>query len=183
MKVKNISTIVVALLSLTINALAAEPGPISIGSVEMLTDAKSQGFEQVREKVGKWEGRMTQGLSGEVFDVSYEFKLTSAGNTVTETIVEDGVEMLTTYSDDKGELVIRHYCALGTEPVFKVKEASEDVVSIELDESRTSLHANHDSFVTAMSWTMTSKDSMTFENTVMLDGELTKNVAELRRVQ
>ena len=71
----------------------------------------------------------------------------------------------------------------GAEPVFKVKEASEDVVSIELDESRTSLHANHDSFVTAMSWTMTSKDSMTFENTVMLDGKLTKNVAELRRVQ
>jgi len=183
MNVKKNSKIVMALLLLPLNALAAEPDPVSIGDVEMLTDAKSEGFEQVRERIGKWEGRMTQGLSGEVFDVSYEFKLTSAGNTITETIVEDGVEMLTTYSDENGELVIKHYCALGTEPVFKVKEASEDVVSIELDKSRTSLHASHNSFVTAMSWTMTSEDSMTFENTVMLDGELTKNTAALRRVK
>ena len=26
--------------------------------------------------------------------------------------------MLTTYSDDDGKLVVRHYCGLGTEPVF-----------------------------------------------------------------
>ena len=34
---------------------------------------------------------MTQGLTGAVFDVSYEFRLTSGGNTITETLVEDGV--------------------------------------------------------------------------------------------
>ena len=124
---------------------------------------------------------MTQGLSGEIFDVSYHWKLTSGGNTITETIVEDGVEMLTTYSDENGELVVRHYCALGTEPVFKVNQASEDLLEIEIDKSRTSLHAGHDSFVSAMAWAMTSEDTMTFENTVMLDGELTKNKAELRR--
>ncbi len=183
MNVKKFSKIVIALLLLPMNALAAEPGPITIGDVEMLTDAKSEGFEQVREKIGKWEGKMTQGLSGEVFDVSYDFKLTSGGNTITETIVEDGVEMLTTYSDENGELVVRHYCALGTEPVFKVNEVSDEVVAIELDKSRTALHAEHDSFVTAMSWTLTAKDEMTFENTVMLDGELTRNKAELRRVE
>ena len=104
MNVKKFSKIVIALLLLPMNALAAEPGPITIGDVEMLTDAKSEGFEQVREKIGKWEGKMTQGLSGEVFDVSYDFKLTSGGNTITETIVEDGVEMLTTYSDENGEI-------------------------------------------------------------------------------
>ena len=49
---------------------------------------------------------MTQGLTGAVIDVSYEWKLTSGGNTITETLVEDGVEMLTTYSDDNGELVV-----------------------------------------------------------------------------
>ena len=96
--------------------------------------------------------------------------------------MEDGVEMLTTYSDEDGELIVRHYCALGTEPVFKVSQASEDVVTIELDNARSNLHKAHDSFVTGMTWTMTSQDSMTFENTVMLDGELTKNKAELRRV-
>ena len=33
-----------------------------------------------------------------------------------------------------------------------------------------------------MKWTMHSKDSMTFENTVMLDGEPTDNRAILKRV-
>ena len=162
---------------------ADAPEPITIGDVEMKADKKSQAFEQVLKKIGKWEGTMTQGLSGEVFEVSYEYKLTSGGNTITETIVEDGVEMLTTYSDADGELVVKHYCALGTEPIFKVSQASENVVEIEIDDARTQLHAEHDSFVTAMTWTMTSMDSMTFENTVMLGGELTKNRAELRRMQ
>ena len=52
-------------------------------------------------------------------DVSYEWRLTSGGNTITETLLKMA-EMLTTYSDDNGELVVKHYCALGTQPVFSV---------------------------------------------------------------
>ena len=40
--------------------------------------------------------------------------------------------MLTTYSDDNGELVVRHYCGLGTEPVFSVSELSDKVMSSNL---------------------------------------------------
>ena len=95
---------------------------VKIGDVEMASDKKSAAFEQVRKKLGKWEGTMVQGLNGAVIDVSYEFALTSGGNTITETLVEDGVQMLTTYSDDDGKLVVRHYCGLGTEPVFEVDQ-------------------------------------------------------------
>jgi hypothetical protein len=55
-------------------------------------------------------------------------------------------------------------------------------MSIELDKSKVDLHAAHESFVTNMKWTMNSKDSVSFENIVMLDGEPTKNKAELKRV-
>jgi len=55
-------------------------------------------------------------------------------------------------------------------------------MSIKLDQSKSNLHAEHESFVTDMKWTMKSKDSMSFENTVMLDGEPTKNRATLKRV-
>jgi hypothetical protein len=41
-----------------------------------------------------------------VFDVSYEYMLTSGGNSIPKTIVEDGVEMLSTYSDEDGRLVV-----------------------------------------------------------------------------
>jgi hypothetical protein len=108
--------------------------------------------------------------------------MTSGGNTITETLVEDGVQMLTTYSDDDGELVIRHYCGLGTEPVFAVDSLSTNGMSITLDKSKVDLHADHESFVTNMKWVMNSEDSITFENIVMLDGEPTNNIAQLKRV-
>ena len=165
------------------SAISAETNKTVIGDVEMPEVQNSKAFNEVKKKLGKWEGKMTQ-YTGKVFDVSYEWKLTSGGNTITETIVEDGVEMLTTYSDKDGELVIKHYCALGTEPIFKVSQASENVLAIVFDKSRSDLQAERHSFVDSMKWTMDAEDSnsMKFENTVNLDGEQIKNKAELRRI-
>jgi len=178
MKLKITTCFFSILFSLTIFA----DDSFKIGDVEMASDAKSEAFEQVKKKLGKWEGTMVQGLNGAIIDVSYVFALTSGGNTITETLVEDGVQMLTTYSDDDGELVIRHYCGLGTEPVFKVKTLSASTMSFELDKEKADLHADHESFVIGMKWIMNDVNSITFENTVMLDGSLTTNIAELQRV-
>ena len=175
---KSLTLFTVLLLSWTIYANEA----VSIGNVEMANEKKSKAFEQVRKKIGKWEGTMIQGIDGNVIDVSYEFAITSGGNTITETLIEDGVQMLTTYSDDDGELVIRHYCGLGTEPVFKVTKLSSKEMIIALDKNKVDLHAEHESFVTGMKWSMNSDNSITFENTVMLDGSLTTNVAQLKKV-
>ena len=155
---------------------------VSIGSVEMANEKKSKAFEQVRKKIGKWEGKMVQGIDGNIIDVSYVFALTSGGNTITETLIEDGVQMLTTYSDDDGDLVIKHYCGLGTEPIFEVQSLSADTMMIKLDKSKVDLHSEHESFVTGMKWVMNNNDSITFQNTVMLDGSPTTNVAEIKRV-
>jgi len=56
------------------------------------------------------------------------------------------------------------------------------MMSIKLDKSKSDLHAEHESFVTNMKWVINSKDSMSFENTVMLDGEPTTNKATINRV-
>ena len=175
-------TMISMLLSLLFSLSIIADDTVKIGDVEMASDKKSAAFEQVKKKLGKWKGTMVQGLNGAVIDVSYEFALTSGGNTITETLLEDGVQMLTTYSDDDGELVIRHYCGLGTEPVFEVDELSTQTMSIKLDRSKADLHAEHESFVTNMKWVMNSNNSVTFENIVMLDGEPTKNIAQLKRV-
>ena len=90
----------------------------------MASGKKSAAFEQVKKKAWKMGRNYVSRTNGAVIDVSYEFGLTSGGNTITETLVEDGVQMLTTYSDDDVELVIRHYCGLGTEPVFEVDQLS-----------------------------------------------------------
>lgn len=177
-KTKTVSLLISLLFSFSLGADEA----VTIGDVEITSDKKSAAFEQVKKKLGKWKGTMVQGLNGAVIDVSYEFALTSGGNTITETIVEDGVQMLTTYSDDDGDLVIRHYCALGTEPVFEVESLSADTMMIKLDKSKVDLHAEHESFVTNMKWVMNNNDSLSFQNTVMLDGSPTTNVGELKRV-
>ena len=175
-------TMISILLSLLFSLSIIADDTVKIGDVEMASDKKSAAFEQVKKKLGKWKGTMVQGLNGAVIDVSYEFALTSGGNTITETLLEDGVQMLTTYSDDDGELVVRHYCGLGTEPVFEVDELTTQTMSIKLDRSKADLHAEHESFVTNMKWVMNSNNSVTFENIVMLDGEPTKNIAQLKRV-
>ena len=170
--------------ALTAVSAHAADEPVVIGEVIMPAVESSAAFKQVEKKLGKWEGKMTQGATGAVIDVSYEWRLTSGGNTITETLVEDGVEMLTTYSDDNGELVVKHYCALGTQPVFSVSSVSDTELALALDESANDLHAEHESFVTAMKWTMQGDDgnSMLFTNTIMLDGQLTENSALLTRV-
>ena len=157
--------------------------PVVTGDVTMPAVESSAAFQQVEKKLGKWEGKMTQGLTGAVIDVSYEWRLTSGGNTITETLVEDGVEMLTTYSDDNGELVVKHYCALSTEPVLSVNEATDRVVALSFDGSRSPLMRDSHDFVNSMKWTMDASDSnsMVYEYTVYLDGELTSNRAELKR--
>ena len=176
----------VGLMAGVLTAVSAQAAnePVVIGEVTMPAVESSAAFKQVAKKLGKWEGRMTQGLTGAVIDVSYEWKLTSGGNTITETLVEDGVEMLTTYSDDNGELVVKHYCALGTQPVFSVSSVSDTELELALDESANDLHAEHESFVTSMKWTMQDDDSsMLFTNTIMLNGKLTENSALLTRVE
>jgi hypothetical protein len=180
---KKICVSLIAGVLFAVSAQAADE-PVVIGDVTMPAVQSSAAFQQVEKKLGKWEGKMTQGLTGKVIDVSYEWRLTSGGNTITETLVEDGVEMLTTYSDNDGELVVKHYCALGTQPVFSVSSVSDTELALALDESANNLHAEHESFVTSMKWTMQGDDgdSMLFTNTIMLNGELTENSALLTKV-
>ena len=55
-------------------------------------------------------------------------------------------------------------------------------LALALDESANDLHAEHESFVTSMKWTMQGDDgSILFPNTVMLNDELTENSALLTR--
>ena len=84
-----------------------------VGDVSMGDVTHSSAFNYIKNNMlGKWKGELTQ-ESGNVISASYHFKLVSNGNTIREELVEDGVEMFTTYSDKDGELVIKHYCALG----------------------------------------------------------------------
>ncbi|MFL2838165.1 MAG: hypothetical protein ACJZ83_04785, partial [Pseudohongiellaceae bacterium] len=128
---KKISLLVtVSMILLIARSIFAADAPVIIGGVEMPQVETSVAFEQMKKKLGKWEGQLMQGLTGDVIDVSYEWTLVSGGNTIMESVVEGGAGMFTTYSDEEGELVVKHYCALGTEPVLSVSEATNQVVAL-----------------------------------------------------
>ena len=103
-------------------------------------------------------------------------------NTIIETAIEDGVEMVTTYTDEDGELLVKHYCALGTEPVFLVVESSDSVVELAFDENRSPLRPHTHDYVDSMKWTMDQDDAdaMVYEYVATLSGERSSNRAELR---
>ena len=155
-----------------------------IGDVEMTEKPHSEGFNEMKKMLGKWEGKLTQ-FTGTVIDVSSDFKLVSGGNLITENLVEDGVEMLTTYSDNKnGELVVKHYCALGTQPVFKVAQVSSSTLEVALDDSQGGYHPKHHSYVNSMKWTLNEKDVnvAVVDSTLYLDGTLVEQQAVISRV-
>lgn len=178
-QIRSLSVLVLLFGSSALNAA----DNVVIGEVEMPEVASSPAFEQMKKKLGKWEGTLTQSLTGSSYNVSYEWKLVSGGNTIIETAIEDGVEMVTTYTDEDGELLVKHYCALGTEPVFSVVEASDGVVELAFDENRSPLRPHTHDYVDSMKWTMVQgdADSMVYEYVATLSGERSSNRAELKR--
>ncbi len=179
MKIKNIIFTVIVFCAVSINA--AEDN--FIGDVKMGEVIHSDAFNYIKNNMlGKWKGKLTQ-ESGNVIDASYHFKLVSNGNTIREELVEDGVEMFTTYSDKDGELVIKHYCALGTEPMFTVKKLTNSSVSFKSDPA-PGYHSQHHNFVKSISWTQdkSAKDTIIMNNSVYVDGELQNNEAIIKRV-
>lgn len=101
-----------------------------------------------------------------------------------ETSIEDGVEMLTTYTEHEGDLVVKHYCALGTEPEFRVASESEDQVALKLIPD-SGYHAEHHSFVAAMTYNLgaAAEGSVSVDSIIMNAGATEGGTAVIRRVQ
>jgi len=93
--------------------------------------------------------------------------------------------MLTTYSDNKdGELVVKHYCALGTQPVFTASKVVKDMVAVSLDTTQGGYHPEHHSYVNSMQWTVDSVEgtSAIVNSTLYMDGTLVEQQAVISRV-
>ena len=140
-------------------------------------------FDQMKQMAGSWEGTLTRS-TGEVVETRSNFRLISDGNTMVETLIEDGVEMLTTYSEQDGALKVTHYCSLGTEPEFKVAGNTAGSVDLQLV-ADSGLHAEHHNFVASMNYDLSNiaAGSVVVSNTAMNGGTLESGRAVIRRVK
>ena len=144
---------------------------------------ESEAFNQMKKMLGTWEGSISVS-DGTVLETTSEFKLISGGSTIIENVVEDGVEMATTYSDKDGELVVKHYCALGTEPIFEASSVSRSGLSLTLI-SNTGYTVEQDDFVTSITYQnmQSNPDSVTVLSTVSQQAGAVSRRALLSRVQ
>ena len=140
-------------------------------------------FDKMKQMEGTWEGKLTR-VTGEVVDTRSEFRLIADGNTMVETLIEDGVEMLTTYTENDGDLVVKHYCSLGTEPEFRVRSEAEDQVALQLIPD-SGYHAEHHSFVAAMTYNLgaVGDGAVVVDTIIMNQGATEGGTAVIRRVQ
>ena len=154
MKIKNLIFLIILAISAQLNATEET----YIGDVSMGKTTHSPAFNQMKRMLGEWKGKLYQ-QSGAVVDTYSSFRLVSNGNSIIETLIEDGVEMFTTYSDKDGELVIKHYCALGTEPMFTVASLDENSIKL-ISDPTPGYHPEHHNFVNTMAWTFNTQEEV-----------------------
>lgn len=75
-------------------------------------------FEQLKKMVGTWVAVDENGKPTD--QVVSVVKLTAGGSAVHETLFPgEPMEMISIYTQDKGDVVMTHYCAVGNQPRMK----------------------------------------------------------------
>lgn len=129
---------------------------------------------------GVWQGK---GMHGEGHDVRVEYKVTSGGSAVVETIDPGGAhEMITVIHPDGDSLLLTHYCMLGNQPQMKARpKAGENKVAFEFVKA-TNMKSDKDMHMHSVTFTFVDKDTLKTEWTNYNDGkEEGTSVFELKR--
>ena len=81
----------------------------------------SEAFEKLKTLAGTWKG--TSVMKEETKEATVHYKVTSAGSAVVETLFPGTPEeMVSVYSEQKGEMVMTHYCGFKNQPTLKLKD-------------------------------------------------------------
>ena len=158
------------------SAFVVSLGLVSIGVCAQ--DSKEFGFFKAME--GKWGGVQTRD-TGEVVKTQSEFIILSDGNTVLERLVEDGMPMMTTYSEEEGVLVVKHYCSLGTEPEFEAALMGDSKMSLALSPMSGYVSGEED-FVNSISYEKVSTSEYIVASQASVEGATQSNRTVLTRV-
>ena len=100
-----------SLLSMTsLSVFAGEPKEMEIPPYE-----GSPALKAMKTLAGSWEG--THVMHGKEIPAKIEYKVSSNGSTVVETMFPGSQhEMVNVYHDKSGKLAMTHYCSVGNQP-------------------------------------------------------------------
>ena len=91
----------------------------------------SEELQRIKGLAGSWVGETDLGQGPQPVQIVY--RVTAAGSAVVETFNPGTpMEMVTMYHDQKGKLVMTHYCMLGNQPKMRLVNASDKQLALDL---------------------------------------------------
>jgi hypothetical protein len=166
MKVRAVLPIVLLLSAFVVTSTAGEDK-----KDHQNQSGKNAGLEQFKQLAGEWVGKEI-GHGAEQAEVHINYKVTSAGHTVVETIFPGTAhEMVTVIHPDGDDLVLTHYCALGNQPQMKAKPAGDGNSIAFKFTGATNMKSDRDMHMHDATYTFVDKDTLKSEWTTYMDGK------------
>src|SRR5690349_7146838 len=82
----------------------------------------SKEFEAIKTLAGHWEGNTDEKMPNMSGQVTIDYKVTSGGSAVVETLnAGTPHEMVSVYTDNGGKLAMTHYCLMMNQPHLALK--------------------------------------------------------------
>lgn len=126
----------------------------------------SAAFERMKSLVGKWSGE-----SPEMGKMNTEFRLTAGGSVIEERFgAGTPMEMLSTYYDVNGKLVMTHYCMLRNQPRMRVKKSTADSLTFGLAPT-PGLNPAKDKHMHAATYTFVDANHFKLDGVAMENGK------------
>ncbi len=127
-------------------------------------------FQQMKKLSGEWGGTMQTPDGG---PASIHYRVTSAGNTVMETLAPGSDhEMVSMYHMDGKSLVMTHYCAAGNQPHLRLNEGKSTPAEFVFDfVGGTNLNPDRDVHIHGLVLRIKGEDRIEAEWTGYKDGK------------
>lgn len=95
-------------------------------------------LQRMKSLEGQWT--VTEKTAADSKTTTIQYKVTSGGTAVTETI-DPGTphEMITVYHDKAGKLTMSHFCMLGNQPEMELKSSTDTKLDLQESEASKSL--------------------------------------------
>jgi len=142
----------------------------------------SKEFERMKELAGAWEGTSNMAKEGE--RVRVEYRLSSAGSSIVETLFPGTPhEMVSVYFDNKGHLTMTHYCSARNQPTMRLQKADTQNLNFAFV-GGTNIDPKKDAYMHSLTITFVDKNRI-IEKWAFFKGgkEQEKSVFELTRVK
>jgi hypothetical protein len=122
------------------------------------TPKSAPGFDLFKSLAGEWTG--TGVMAGQSQDVTVNYKVTSAGNAVLETLFSGTPhEMISVIHPDGDHLSLTHYCAMGNQPHMTAVGPENNVVAFKFS-GGSNIQADQDDHMHSATYTFVDRNTL-----------------------